>query len=572
MTAGLGAQSAQTILGAYATESASGVVESTPDEYIIFAKDVAPDTKQPSTFRPVAGMDFKQMPLKGRQSWGMSMAMFPIISSTGATGTPNNGLPRMITDMFGGEYAGSPTALVADKVFLHHIPWQVAFKTFTAWLHYQTDKNDRIRMCGMDSFDVEINDKNEVISTFKALGAQIIKGTDTLSGFGAPTVTGGNILDVTKASQLVGAAMRLEFGEPQAAIRFAYTDVKPVFKRNLDFGPPGKPGQHPAGAGSAQILSSKGSDITLGLNLRDTDFEEIERAYDPTTGVPTALQLTDNVAALKARISLFGKILYAGINGEADYGNLGTIAAAFAGTYAGPGSVATVPTIGEIQLEHAPYTYVSAVIAEGPMFFKAKTSGVTIHIDVPVGAGAVLSCSVSTKEVDVVTATGEAGIGTSTAQQIVDIINATPEAAALMEAGVAEGSTGTGVILVDVTSQALALGIVDVFKFRYTTDGTLWSAWSGWRYVSKAAQPLVYGLTATFNDDDLSITGDKFYFASHYREMLRFVIPNLFYSDLPVVKFANNIRTADINFVHSSATTADRPYIDIINDEEHAYT
>lgn len=535
----LGVQSAATCNVAFGTETTSGVAASAPTVYPILGGDIKPVTKKTVNSKDIVGAMFPSLGYKGIETFEMPLPMLPVLEDT-TSPVRRNGLGELYLYMFGANSAAQCASTTAwDKTFT----WETLMRTFTAWLHYGTNINEKIRMCAVDNLALKIKADGELSQDFKAMGADLWDVLDADYGSATPA-------SMATAKQLTGMGTRLEFGQPNATVRNAWDEISLDFKRNLSYGAPGKAGQHPAGSGSPQIVTSAKSNIEMGISLRDLDREEIKRGREGGNVAPTASRQNDLYSLVKARLSIFGGAIAAGINGEADYCNAGTMAATFAGSYSGGSTIEA----GEIEVEHAPSTYVTEVIENGHMFFRAKTTGVTIHIDVPAGAGATLSCSVATKEVDVVCATGDAGVGISTAAQICAIINATPAAFALMDAGVAEGSTGTGVILADVVSQSLAAGIVDIFRYRSTT-GTGWGAWSGWRYVTKAAQTISSGITVAMDDDDNCVTGDKFYYCSHYRYMLRFILPDMNYADAVNTVFSAGVRKADIKLYHPNTGT-----------------
>ena len=543
-----GMQSQAVMVVASASENPSGSWATGAKKYHILSKDFSLVSTKKSNPKTLAGQPFPVLPWRGMEESAAQLGILPI--------PQGNGMGEALVRFFGADDCDQYGSTAA---YLHHFTWENTPKTATYFLSYGEGRFEKVKMMAEDTLDIEIKATGELSIDSALKGGELI---DTnLADYGTESLA-----SLASALQLTGMGARLEFGEPGAGIRTAFEAMKISLKRNITMSLPGKDGQHPSGSGSPRACSSKNSAAALTIDFIDTDGEELKRWRQGVDTLPTATGQNDSAGLVKGRISIFGPAIASAINGEKDWVNGGTMVATFAGTY----SAGSVVTVGEIQVEHAPYTYVSAVVSNGHMFFKAKTSGVTIAIDVPAGAAATLACNVVSKAVSVVTATGEAGIGTSTAQEIVDIINATPAALALMDAGVAEGSTGAGVILADVTAQSLAAGVVDVFRYRYTT-GSGFGAWSGWRYITKATpQTLVSGITVQMDDDDTCVTGDMFYFCSHYRDCLRLNLTNMSI-DAFTDKVADGVYKGHMEVSHTSAAYANRPTCDLICTDVAAY-
>ena len=542
-----GMQSQAVMVVASASENPSGSWATGTKKYHILSKDFSLVSTKKSNPKQLAGQPFAVLPWRGMEESSAQLGILPI--------PQGNGMGEALVRFFGLDV---PTQQGSTAAYKHHMTWENTPLTATYFLSYGAGRFEKVKMMAEDTLDIEIKATGELSIDSALKGGELIDST--LSDYGTESLA-----DLATALQLTGMGARLEFGEPGAGIRTAFESMKLSLKRNITMFLPGKDGQHPSGSGSPRACSSKNSDAQLTIDFIDSDGEELKRWRQGVNIQPTATGQNDSAGLVKGRVSVFGPAIASGINGEADYVNAGAIGATFGGTY----SAGSVVTVGEIQVEHAPSTYVSSVIANGHMFFKAKTSGVTIHIDVPAGAAVPLSCGVVSKAVTVTTATGEAGVGTSTAQQIVDIINATPAAFALMDAGVAEGSDGTGVILADVTAQSLAAGVVDIFRFRYNT-GSGFDAWSSWRYITKAAQTLVNGITVTMDDDDTGVTGDRYYFCSHYRDCLRLNFTNMSINAF-TDKIADGVYKGHLETSHTSAAYANRPTLDLINTDTAAY-
>jgi hypothetical protein len=185
-----------------------------------------------------------------------------------------------------------------------------------------------------------------------------------------------------------------------------------------------------------------------------------------------------------------------------------------------------------------------------------------------VGAGAVLGVVVASPKVTVNVATAGAGVPDSTAAQILAAILAEPTALAILTPTLAFGSTGVG----KTTALSEQVLTKDGYRFRYTSDGNEWSAWSPWIAIIKTTgQPLIDAMTVAFDDDDIAAAGDKFYFASHYRHMLRFNLPKMGYDDLVKLTYNGSARSGSIPLTHMSAVVADRPEVVVWNGDSSAY-
>ncbi len=334
-----GAQTNATGFVAIKLEATSGTPESAPQKvadpkangYIVLRGDMAPVTKKAPKFNEVAGQAFPTLPIPGPESFEMSLPMFPILSG--------NGLGPLLACALGDD---TMSVLVASHVWEHVLSWSDLIKTFTAFCHYGTNDDDQYRMCAIDSIDVKGKSSDGSLEIdFKAQGA-------SLEHLTSGAVETDEFIDPDSASQLTFAGLRAEIGQPGAAIRDLVEDMTITLKRNLGFGALGKPGQHPAGSSSHNIVNSKKSNCELKLTGIDTDREELMRAMYPVNTDPTAqTRYSDVVRYLKARFSFFGSSIYAGVNGEADYCNAGTLAVTFAGTYTG----GDVVTVGEMEIK-----------------------------------------------------------------------------------------------------------------------------------------------------------------------------------------------------------------------------
>jgi hypothetical protein len=528
---------------AFALESTSGTPkaapQTSPNGHIVLRGDMAPETKKPAKFEEIGGQIFPTLPTPGGESFSMSLPMFPILSG--------NGLGPLIAALLGDD---TLTALVADHVQQHILDWETLIKTLTLFCHYGTTDDDQYRMCAVDSLDIKSESSdNSLKPDFKLQGASMEHLT---SGAVATNL----FIDPDSASQLSHSGLLLEWGQPGAAARDLCESLTTSLKRNLAFGSLSRPGQHPAGSSSHNVVNSKKSNCDLKLDFIDTDREEIQRAMWPVNTDPAAsTRFADVVRYLKVRASWYGAMLYAGVHGEADYNNAGTAAATFAGTY----SNGDVVTVGEIEMSDS-NIYETSLGTNKDLAFKLLDVGATYEVE----TGSALAVSVVSKDVKVTL-----GTGGSTAAAILAKILDTPAAVALLTPSLANGSTGAGTVTL-AQAKITSTSFVDGFRYRYTTGGA-WSAWTAWIKVTKAAQTIVSAMTVTFDDDDITKAGDIYRFCSHYREMLRVTYPVMAYTDVPKTTFKDGRRMISIDLAHTSADAADRPFITIISGEAVAF-
>ena len=530
-----GAQSAATCNVAIDIETTSGTAGTVPGAYVIMGGDIKPVNTKESKPRQVAGQPFPTLPYKGVETFSLPMPMLPVIEDASSPTVLRNGLGELMLSLWGAE---TPAQLGSSAAYAHTYTWEDLIKTFTTWLHF-SERDMKARMCAVDSLDVGVKSDGELTLDFDVKGADLADTTDYGSA---------SYIDLGTAKQITGLGAKLEFGHPQANVREAWEDLTLSFKRNLDFGAPGKAGQHPAGSGSPQIVTSTTSEARLAFTIRDADGVEFDRWRVGGNTAPASVDRhTDVITAIDARLSLYGSEIAAEENSEADYLNAGTTTLALtSSSYTGGSSV----LIGEIEMD--PYTFTTADGTNKDLSFHSKSaSDVTITITTGVGT---LSVSVANHDITV-----EMASGGSTASAVLAAILAKAEAAALIDANLAFGSTGAG------TMENLSKTDINVdgFRYRYTT-GAGWGSWSGWEMVTESAQDGPSGFKFTFSDDDKTADGDKFYFSSHYMYMLRFNLPDLIIEKAEP-DYSGGIRKLKIEAYHSSASTANRPTM-VLND------
>ena len=148
-------------------------------------------------------------------------------------------------------------------------------------------------------------------------------------------------------------------------------------------------------------------------------------------------------------------------------GSIGLLLLAALGDSAPSGGAPAVPAVLTTAL----------VGANNDLTFLAKTpgtagNGITVHLDAPDEANAVLSVDVDTLAITVNLATGSGKAITSTAAQVRAAINADAEAKALITASIAPGNSGVGVVTALVATN-LAGGAAPGAGGTYTHVATL---------------------------------------------------------------------------------------------------
>ncbi len=540
-----GAQTNATGFVAIALESTSGSPEAapqtSPNGYTVLRGDMAPVTKKPPKLNEVAGQIFPTLPVPGPESYELSLPMFPILAG--------NGLGPLLASCLGND---TISTLVGGQAYQHLVEWENLILTFTEFCHYGTLDDDQYRMCAVDSIDIKSK------SSDNSLEIDVKTQGTSLEKLSTGAVATDQFIDPDSANTLTHAGLLVEFGQPAAAFRGTVEELTANIKRNLAFGCLWKPGQHPAGSASHNIVNSKKSNFELKLTGIDTDREEILRAMDPTNADPgSPTRFTDVLDFVKARMTWYGESLYAGINGEADYCNAGTFAGTFGGSYTGGATV----TVGEIEMSDSDI-YETALSGNKDLSFRLLDTDATYEVVTGVGA---LSVDVVAKAITVTLASGG-----STATAVLNAIILNGDTTALITPTLANGSTGAGTIT-DAQSLISSTSFKDGFRYRYTTGGA-WSSWTNWIKVTESAQDLVSGIQVTFDDDTKSADGDIFRFCSHYREMLRLTAPYLAYKDVPKTTFKDGKRMVDIELATIDTNTeADRPFITVWNSESVAF-
>lgn len=502
--------------------------------------DIKPVNTKESKPREVAGQPFPTLAYKGVETFSMPMPMLPVLEDA-TSPVRRNGLGECMLSLWGANTAGSQ--LSSSGAYVKTFTWEDLIKTFTVWNHF-TEVDRKARMCAMDSLDVNIKADGELKFDFEAKGANL----EDCNDYGSQTQ-----IDLATAKQLTGLGARLDWGEPQATARNEWEDLTLSFKRNLDFGAPGKAGQHPAGSASPQCVTSTKSECRLSLTIRDADGKEFDRWRVGGVTSPSADRHTDIIVPVDACLTLYGSEIGAHIWGEADPNNAGTTTVTAAGSYSGGSTVC----VGEVELD--PSCFTTSDGSNKDLSFHSK-SYTDVSITIESGAGA-LACSVASHDITVTLASGG-----STASEVLAKILATSGATALIDASLAAGSTGAGT-METLTKTTLN---IDGFRYRYTTGGG-WSAWSNWEMITTNAQNINSGLTLDFSSASTGADGDRYYYGSHAMYNIRFNLPNMIIEKAEQ-DFSGGIRKLKVEAYHSSAATASRPTMELTDTKSSAYT
>jgi hypothetical protein len=464
----------------------------------------------------------------------MALPMLPILDG--------NGLGELYLALFG---ADDNDRLGSTAAYDHEFAWSDLAKTFTIWLKY-VERYQKIRMNAIDSHDLEIKNTGELTLDFATKGAD--KQETTLSDWGTE-----QFITLATAKQITGLGCRLEYGEPGCAAREAWENLKLSYNRNMDAGAPGKAGQHAAGSGSPQIMTSTKSECKLTLDIRDTDGMEEERWRSGTNATPNADRQTDLIALVKARISIYGQQIgrTAGICIDQAIGNTGTTTATAQGTYSGSGV-----KCWEVYItQGTPDTYKFRSRTDNGAWSDWSTpANITAGPDA-IENGVTITFSSTTDGL-----TGDLWYVSTHASEA----NAEADYCNAGTATLAVGGVYTGADALTVYEIKLVNAATDTYVYRKTTGGA-WSAWSTPAVaITASEQAFVDGLTLTFSSTTLGSEGDRFYISSHYRYMLRHTLPNLVFEKF-TPKLAGGKRTATLEFYHTSASALDRPFANMYN-------
>jgi hypothetical protein len=245
----------------------------------------------------------------------------------------DNGLGDLLLAHFGSD---TPARVGTSVGYVHAFIRTAPIKTLTMWvrdgLHDKT-----IRMCAVDTLSITVKkDDGDVQIACDLKGADMIES----STFGSPTYVD---LELAEIKALNAFQARLEWGQPQSAIRETWTQLKFQSKMNVVLGANSKAGQHFAGSGSPQLVTTPKCDTTLDIDFIDTDGEELRRYRSGTMFAAVATQQADNAGLVDYRFTIFAnQVDVANAKwGEADIANTGGVTMTLSGTYSG-GAVVTM--------------------------------------------------------------------------------------------------------------------------------------------------------------------------------------------------------------------------------------
>jgi len=315
-----GAVSSTTLNVALKVEAVSGVAEVAPGVYICLGAESRPKNTKATGQRQVYGNPDPVLPWRKPETTDMSLPMLPLLE--------DNGLGELLLAHMGSDVIGSQigTTGAYPHVFTRAVP----FKTLTVWVH-DGIQDKKIRMMAPDTFSLTIKrDDGDVQPVFDLKGADMYNASD----FGSASYAD---LEALMPQALNALQARLEWGQPGAAIRETWEQIKFASKLNTVFGANSKDGLHIAGSGSPQLVTSSKIDTTIDIDFVDTDGEEMQRWYEGTDADPTATQQHDNAGLVDYQFTAFGDIIGNAAYpwGEADLNNIGTTTVIVSGTYSG---------------------------------------------------------------------------------------------------------------------------------------------------------------------------------------------------------------------------------------------
>ncbi|HOV82034.1 MAG TPA: hypothetical protein PLQ01_05065 [Methanothrix sp.] len=312
---------------ALAIEAVSGVAKVSPDIYVILGAESRPTNTKATGQRQTYGNPDPVLPWRKPETTDLSMPMLPIVE--------DNGLGELLLAHMGSDVIGSQLGGVGayEHVFTRANP----FKTLTVWVH-DGIQDKKIRMMAVDTFTLTAKkDDGDVQPTFDLKGADMYDASD----WGTASYAD---LEAAQPKALNALQARLEWGQPGAAIRDTWEQVKFTSKLNIVMGVNGKDGMHIAGSGSPQLCTSSKRDTTIDIDFVDTDGKEMKRWYEGVDTDPSATQQHDNAGLVDMQFTVFGNIIGNGAApwGEPDLNNAGTATITVAGTYNGGASVLTM--------------------------------------------------------------------------------------------------------------------------------------------------------------------------------------------------------------------------------------
>jgi hypothetical protein len=319
----LGAVSPAVLTLGLAIESTSGVLATAPTLGITLGAESRPKNVKPSGQRRTYSNADPVLTWRKGETTDITLPMLPVLE--------DNGLGELMLAHFGTD---TPTRVGASAAYIHAFTRADLIKTLTLWIH--DGLHDKaVRMNGVESIDITAKKEDGDVAI-----SCVLKGADMAESatFGSPT-----FLDtgVAQARALNGFQGRFEWGQPAANIRDTWTQLKFSSKRPMTLGPNSKAGNHFAGSGSPQLITSSECDTTLDIDFIDTDGEEERRIRAGQMVAATAVQQSDAAALVNYRFTLFGNQADAANSpwGEADIANTGAVTPTIAGTYSGGATV-----------------------------------------------------------------------------------------------------------------------------------------------------------------------------------------------------------------------------------------
>jgi hypothetical protein len=316
----VGAVSPTTLNMALAVETTSGTAMTVPAIYVCLGAESRPKNTKATGQRQVYGNPDPVLPWRKPETTDLSMPMLPILE--------DNGLGELLMAHMGSDVIGSQIG--STGAYPHVFTRANPFKTLTVWVA-DGIQNKKIRMMAPDTFSMTIKrDDGDVQPVFDLKGADMYNASD----FGSASYAD---LEAAQPKALNALQARLEWGQPGAAIRDTWEQIKFASKLNVVMGANGKDGMHISGSGSPQLCTSSKIDTTVDIDFVDTDGEEMARWYEGVDTDPTATQQHDNAGVVDYQVTCFGNIIGSAAYpwGEADINNIGTATVTVSGTYSG---------------------------------------------------------------------------------------------------------------------------------------------------------------------------------------------------------------------------------------------
>lgn len=546
-----GAVAPTTLNVAVKVEASSGVAETAPGVYMVLGAESRPKNSKATGQRQTYGNPDPVLPWRKPETTDMSLPMLPLLE--------DNGLGELLLAHYGSDVISAELGAVGayNHVFTRASP----IKTMTVWIH-DGIQDKKIRMMAADTFSMTAKrDDGDVQLTFDLKGADMYDAADWGDASYAD-------LEAGQPKALNALQARLEWGNPDAAIRSTWEQVKYASKLNTVFGVNGKDGLHMAGSGSPQFVTTSKIDNTIDIDFIDTDGEEMRRWYEGVDTNPTATQQHDNAGLVDFQFTTFGNIIGSAAApwGEADINNAGTATLTVGGTYSGG---VTSLTMYEIKLAQATvdtYSYRSATGGKWSAWSSAEPINVGT-IMLALDAGTPVAVSIDT--------TGLVS-GATIASALQTAIQAKAGDYAAMTVGFADSNyTITHATKQPKVTVATRNDIAAVLKLGAANGGTETSGTSsvsdgGVTTMAAHVNTLADGITVKFSSSTGGLAEDRYYVYSHRLRFLRVLCENNMIESVTDTG-GRDFKKATISAYHTSGTGATKPTTTACNTKSTAY-